>query len=312
MTPEERMLLSLRGLSIGDAFGELFFALPLSLTETLSTRTLPDPPWMYTDDTEMALSLVESLQRHGSINQDEVAAGFARRMQPHRSYGGHAYYLLMSLKNGADWRTEAPAMFDGTGSFGNGSAMRIAPLGAYFADDLDALKENAVLSARITHTHLEGSAGAIAIAVAAAFAWRMRGEKDIDPQSFLQRVEPHVPESLTQDGIKEALQQSFEASMIKDKDGNEFDVRPAQAAQVLGSGYKVSAQDTVPFALWCAARHLDNYEEALWSTASGLGDVDTTCAMVGGIVALSANQSTIPPAWLKNREKLPEEFELQK
>ncbi len=311
MTPEERMMLSLCGLSVGDAFGELFFSLTLSLAETLTTRTLPDPPWLYTDDTEMTLSLVESLRRHGHINQDEVAAGFARRMQPHRSYGGHAYYLLMGMRNGADWRTEAAAMFNGSGSFGNGSAMRIAPLGAYFADNLDALKENALLSAEITHTHHEGAAGALAVAVAAAHAWQVRNEKDVDPRLFLQGVLGHVPESLTGDGIKEAIGQSFEPAMLTDAHGNEFDARPAQVAQVLGSGYKVSAQDTVPFALWCAARHVKNYEEALWATASGLGDVDTTCAMVGGIVALSADESTIPSAWIENREKLPEEFELQ-
>ena len=53
----------------------------------------------------------------------------------------------------------------------------------------------------------------------------------------------------------------------------------------LGTGRKVSAQDTVPFALWCASQRLGNYEEAFWLTVSELCDVDTTCAMVGGIVA---------------------------
>ena len=60
-----------------------------------------------------------------------------------------------------------------------------------------------------------------------------------------------------------------------------------------------------PFALWCAAQHLDSYEEALWLTASGLGDIDTTCAMVGGIVALSTGTECIPRAWRAAREPLP-------
>ncbi|MDF2440306.1 MAG: hypothetical protein JWN98_1290, partial [Abditibacteriota bacterium] len=46
-------------------------------------------------------------------------------------------------------------------------------------------------------------------------------------------------------------------------------------------------------------------ENALWLAVSGLGDRDTTCAMVGGIVALSA-PDTIPPLWRDAREALPE------
>ncbi len=49
---------------------------------------------------------------------------------------------------------------------------------------------------------------------------------------------------------------------------------------------------------------MDDFEEALWWTAKGMGDCDTTCAIVGGIVALSAQE--IPAAWLEHREALPE------
>jgi ADP-ribosylglycohydrolase len=55
--------------------------------------------------------------------------------------------------------------------------------------------------------------------------------------------------------------------------------------------------------LWCSAHNLDDFEQALWLTARGFGDVDTTCAIVGGIVALSAKE--IPALWLKHREPLP-------
>ena len=61
-----------------------------------------------------------------------------------------------------------PRLFGGEGSFGNGAAMRVAPLGAYFADELDAVVEQASFSAEVTHSHPEGIAGAIAVAVAAA------------------------------------------------------------------------------------------------------------------------------------------------
>nr|WP_283243494.1 DUF72 domain-containing protein [Corallococcus exiguus] len=82
------------------------------------------------------------------------------------------------------------------------------------------------------------------------------------------------------------------------------DTSPSSAARTLGSGQKVLAEDTVPFAVWCAARHLDSFEEALWCTVAGFGDRDTTCAMAGGIVALSAGRSSIPAKWLSAREPL--------
>ncbi len=64
--------------------------------------------------------------------------------------------------------------------------------------------------------------------------------------------------------------------------------------------------DTVPFCLWCAAQYLDNYEEAMWATVSALGDRDTTCAIVGGIVACYNGVEGIPPDWLAAREPLPD------
>ena len=67
------------------------------------------------------------------------------------------------------------------------------------------------------------------------------------------------------------------------------------------------APDTVPFAVWCAARDCWEFTEALWNTESGGGDVDTTCAMVGGIVALAAGAESIPVDWLRARGNLPVE-----
>lgn len=85
------------------------------------------------------------------------------------------------------------------------------------------------------------------------------------------------------------------------------DRAPVQTAvAMLGNGTGLSAQDTVPFALWCAAQHLDDYETALWLTVSGLGDRDTTCAIVGGIVACGVGTEGIPTAWLEASEPLPE------
>ncbi|HET9911011.1 MAG TPA: ADP-ribosylglycohydrolase family protein [Anaerolineales bacterium] len=275
---------SLEGLSVGDAFGELFFR--ISPYETTSSQ-LPSGTWRWTDDTHMALSIVEVLEKYGCIDQDALAQAFARRFtqEPHRGYAGGAMRLLTQISTGGNWRVLSPRLF-GSGSFGNGSAMRVAPIGGYFFNDLKQATEQAQLSAVVTHAHVEGQAGAIAVAVSAAIAANDSFPKGND---FLKEVLPYVPDSITKERIQLAMQ-------ITSDDIN-------TARQKLGTGNEVACQDTVPFCLWCSAHNLDDFEQALWLTAKGFGDVDTTCAIVGGIVALSAKE--IPALWLKHREPLP-------
>ena len=275
---------SLEGLSVGDAFGELFFRLSPDQT---TPGDLPPGPWRWTDDTHMALSIVEVLASYGHIDQDALAEAFARRFseEPFRGYAGGAMRLLGLIAMGEDWRGLSPLSFGG-GSYGNGAAMRAAPIGGYFHGDPQRAAHEARLSAVVTHAHPEGQAGAISVAVAAAIAAQRPYPTG---QDFLSEVIRFVPEGLTREGIRRAL-------LIPSEELYD-------ATQELGTGHRVSAQDTVPFCLWCAAHHLDRFEDALWWTVKGMGDCDTTCAIVGGIVALSAQE--IPDSLLKRREQLP-------
>lgn len=289
-----RARLSLEGLSIGDAFGERFFSRrPGDLLERIERRMLPDAPWRWTDDTAMALSVVEVLEARGSIDEEALAAAFVRRFgeDPERGYGGAAFGMLYRAVLGEDLRALARELFDKSGSYGNGAAMRVAPIGAYFADDLSACVEEAKKSAVVTHTHPEGQAGAIAVAVAAALA---ASRPLPSGAALLEATLSHVPPSETRAGIARAR-------ALLDEN-----IPAPEAARELGSGARVSAQDTVPFSLFCAARFLGSFEEALWQTVSGLGDRDTTCAIVGGVVALSVGAEGIPVAFREAREPLPE------
>ena len=192
--------------------------------------------------------------------------------------------MLKKVKDGADWRDISPHLFGG-GSYGNGAAMRVAPVGAFFYDDPKRAAHEAQLSAVVTHAHLEGQAGAIAVAVAASFA---ANKPCPSGNEFLKAVVLHIPNSITKTRIQQATQ-----------------IAPDElpkAIQQLGTGSEVSAQDTVPFCLWSAAHHLSGFEDALWFTAKGMGDCDTTCAIVGGIVALSSPE--IPALWIERREPL--------
>jgi ADP-ribosylglycohydrolase len=243
----------------------------------------------------MAISIVEALRGSDRIDPDQLADLFGGRYNPSRGYGGAAHGLLQAFRAGADWKKESPALFSGSGSYGNGSAMRVAPLGAYFADSLDEAAGNARQSAIVTHAHPEGTAGAVAVACAAALAYRHGAGDRLSMDDFIGAILERVPESETRQGIATAR------SLPIGTDSR-------QAAVVLGSGQRISAQDTVPYVIWCASRYLDNFEEAFWNTVAGLGDRDTTCAMVGGITALSDREKGIPEEWLERREKLPLDF----
>ena len=283
LDPLQRAQLSLEGLSVGDAFGQLFFH---HYPHMSRATPLPDGPWRWTDDTHMALSIVENLGEFGHINQDALVLAFARRYkaQPNRGYGGGAHRLLAEIAAGTDWRHASLSLFDG-GSYGNGAAMRAAPIGGFFAGDPSRSAKEAQLSAVVTHAHPEGQAGAMAVAVAAAIAATSPHPAH---EEFIEQVLPHIPSGLTNDGIQTAI--SIPADRLFD------------AIRILGTGQRVSSQDTVPFCLWVAAHHLDDFEEALWTTIEGFGDADTTCAIVGGIVALSA--PGISKDWQARREPL--------
>ena len=75
---------------------------------------------------------------------------------------------------------------------------------------------------------------------------------------------------------------------------------------LLGNGSRITAQDTVAFTVWAATRHLDDFEAALWLTAKARGDVDTTCAIVGGIVGARVGIEAISTEWRNRRERLPD------
>jgi ADP-ribosylglycohydrolase len=81
------------------------------------------------------------------------------------------------------WLNDGPSVtrrqFDGMGSWGNGAAMRVAPLGAWFAEDLDTVVAEAIRSAQVTHAHPEAAAGAVAVAVAAALSVRGAAGTDL-------------------------------------------------------------------------------------------------------------------------------------
>ncbi|WP_406283300.1 ADP-ribosylglycohydrolase family protein [Embleya sp. NBC_00896] len=288
---------SLHGLALGDAFGQQwFFHRGADRTERLTHRVAPDARlWYWTDDTAMALSLLRILHVCDEVDQDALAEHFAAAYEAdaHRGYGPSMHGVLRAIREGEHWQDVTRRQFEGQGSWGNGAAMRVAPLGAWYADrDLAYVAAAAGRSAETTHAHAEATAGAVAVAIAAALATRGRDEPAPDPVEFLTEIAEHTPESDVASGIRSAARLSGLSSI-------------RHVASVLGTGARISAPDTVPFALWTAAHHADALDDALWATARGLGDVDTTCAITAGIVASRTGVDGVHSSWLAAREALP-------
>ena len=277
---------SLDGLSVGDALGRCS-SLTADWEELRATRRVPAAPWHWTDDTAMAEVIVRELELRGSIDVDALAIAFADRFarEPQRGYGAVAYHVLTRIHEGVPWRQIASSVFSGQGSLGNGGAMRSAPIGGFFREDVERVVREAEASALPTHVYPDGRAGAVAAAVAAYAA--------SNALPILPTVLEHTPPGDTRAGLERALSLA--------------DVSPLEAGRALGTGIRVRSDDTVPFALWCASRHAGDFEASLWACLDGLetpdADRDTLLAIVGGVAAL-APRAVIPPAWLGAREPL--------
>lgn len=186
------------------------------------------------------------------------------------------------------------------GSCGNGSAMRVAPLGAFIYDNKEyhcgeerisrRLIKAATLQSEVTHCHPEGISGAIAItSLANIFCEQSNSPLNICPEIYYQILLRDVPKGIVWDGIKRASELPLETPIGK-------------AIQVLGNGMHVTCQDTVPLCCWLAIKALftykdeERYEKAIIETSMAFGDVDTNCAIVGGIVGII---SPPPEKWVK-------------
>ena len=108
MNAIERAQLSLEGLSVGDGFGERLMS-SASRTSALRDRVLLKGPWKWTDDTAMALSIVDELAAGHGIDPAALGRRFARRWsgEPMRGYGSGAHRVLAAIATGEPYALAA-------------------------------------------------------------------------------------------------------------------------------------------------------------------------------------------------------------
>src|SRR5581483_9281692 len=167
----------LLGLAVGDALGGKFEA---QSADAIRARfpaadrliAYPQEEIWYTDDTQMAIGVAEVLVERGEIVEDVLCRAWVANYVPSRGYGRGTRAVLDAMEDGRDYRQVAEEHFRG-GSYGNGAAMRVAPVGLVFRDDRRRLWEQARLSALPTHLHPLGIEGGQLLALGVALCSRM-------------------------------------------------------------------------------------------------------------------------------------------
>jgi poly(ADP-ribose) glycohydrolase ARH3 len=275
------------GSALGDAIGELAFR---GLGEAeLRSQIAQRDALTYTDDTAMAIGLAESIAQVGRLDQKHLGDTFGAnfRREPWRGYAsGPPTVFSLVEKRGMSYSEAAGSLFGGQGSFGNGAAMRIAPVGVFYHDAPDLYKQ-ARVSASVTHAHPIGVDGA------AVLAWAVAQAVNLD------RQEPFPFESFSQGLIDFARTPEIRDKMALVRTLIAKDVPPSDAARRLGRS--VAVHESMPFAVYAFLRHPQSFEECLFCAILNGGDRDTLGAMACAVSGAYLGVEAIPPAW---REKI--------
>ncbi|MBN1572515.1 MAG: ADP-ribosylglycohydrolase family protein [Deltaproteobacteria bacterium] len=275
------------GTLVGDAFGASVEGWhPASIRERYGLLEKPING-RYTDDTQMMIGIMEAIRSEPEPTQREIAKRFLDNFDSSRGYGGRIFGVMKRIEAGIG------ADEVGTDSWGNGAAMRIAPIGCFFYDDRERLVEHAVKSAEITHKHPIGVAGAVAQAAAVAFAVGAAAEgRKIEAARYVDDIAALV----------DAISGEFSAALapIKKFSASGID----EAIDILVSNFTrdVSAIGAVPASI--SAFLLSKcFADAVIIAVNAGGDADTTGAMAGAIAGAYYGAGAIPLDWLEMMEK---------
>lgn len=285
VTWQDRVAGSLLGVFTGDALGRPWEGWRPSKGRSGADRVAwlgRTEPLRYTDDTQLTIALTLALLDDGEVDPD----GFARRIlevyEDGRGYGAGMRALVERWRAGVDPAVAVTSVFP-DGSFGNGAAMRTAPVALRWPDDAEKRADVARRQAMVTHAHPVGIDGALVMteAVALAAARGVFGTAEVLEAAETART-------------AQVREPCVEAAGWVDR-WVESEVMLADVAGALGNG--VSADTSVPAALWAAATGERMVE--VMSLALGVGgDADTIAAMAGAIHGAAVGRDGIPADWV--------------
>ncbi|HDH88491.1 MAG TPA: hypothetical protein ENF36_10750 [Desulfobacteraceae bacterium] len=278
------------GSALGDAIGELAFQYRNKEDICIQLDRLKE--LRYTDDTAMSIGLAESLIKKGILDQQDLGETFRYNYErePWRGYAsGPPTIFSMVKQSGITYAEAARGLFGGTGSLGNGAAMRIVPVGLFFHDSSD-LYEKACMSAAVTHAHPVGKDGAAVQARAVSLVVKLDPKEAFSSRAFMDTLidfsrTPEIEEKMR------LIQKLINAQSP-----------PSLAAEQLGQ--TVAVHESMPFALFSFLRHPKSFEDCLFCATLNGGDRDTLGAMACAISGAYLGIESISQSWrmkLENR-----------
>ncbi|MDM8544832.1 ADP-ribosylglycohydrolase family protein [Desulfococcaceae bacterium HSG9] len=263
------------------------------LAETEIPEALGNPPWRvgrYTDDTQMMISVAEWLIEDESLSSRDLLQRFSQACDPSRRYGPGTEAILRKFPaNEEQWQSLSRMSFP-QGSYGNGSAMRVAPVGLCFHRDFDGLASASAASSRPTHCHPLAYQGALLQSSAVAAAVRM---EKIDENLFLRALRIGLARHAADKGQDTTV---FWEALDVVEDGIRTGTAIDEMARRLGTG--TAALKSVPMALFCFLANSDSYADTIQAAVFAGGDTDTIAAMAGAIAGAHLGEQAIPSHWL--------------
>lgn len=288
------------GCLLGDAFGSDFEGMNpdrvMFYIGNLSKRMIR----RYTDDTDMTLALAESLIQSKRIDPADISDQFRLLCDLTRGYGMGTIQAIIALRAGVPWHQVAKTTFK-EGSYGNGAAMRVSPVGVFYHHDLETLREAAIQQANITHAHPLGQWGAVMQATAVGLAVIQDPNECLNEDMIIR-----VREVLWQGPIEyvKALNQIEQILSRR--------VKPKSQEIVEWFGNGVAALYSVPSACYVALTYSPNFCEAIRVAISLGGDTDTIAGMVGAIVGAHIGEKRLPVEWIEQLEDGPRGYAFAK
>lgn len=281
---------ALLGTVVGDSLGRTLEGAP-----TLGSRKAEEivagyRELRYTDDTQMMIGVAESLVEERGFDSEHMAQRFVENYDPVRGYGPGSSHVIRAIERGESWDVPAQELFGGSGSYGNGSSMRIAPVGVLYHDDVEKLREVAHASSRITHVHELALEGAALQAYAVALATCSDPSSKLSVEEFLKKLEAFMCNELYS-GKLQAI-----GEMLSGGAGRKEVVRR------LGNG--IEAFNSVPTAIYSFLSHPGSFEGAVLFAIGLGGDADTIGAMTGAICGAFHGVEVIPTGWMEKLEDL--------
>lgn len=263
----------LLGCAIGDALGVPFETMkpdnPLLINwdrkSFLGSVYHNLKPGQWSDDTQLSIEVAESLIDNNGFNPDNLSKRYIDWIVSGkaRGYGRTTLIAVQRLQSGIHWSESGVQ-----GSYGNGTAMRAAPFGVYFRNDINELIKSVKIDSAITHRSCDAEAGALTIALATYYIINN------DTENLIDKIMCYLPESC----IKQSLSKLH--VMIS------LGISSQQALSIIGTSANV--RETVPAAMYCFLK-FKTYKKAVIAAIRSGFDCDTTGAIVGSLFGAKSN-----------------------